>query len=261
MFKLALSAILMASSLVLLSGMQGSALAQQPVIALPPVESANPEIDGVWTSSNEWSMASEAIINYTDGSRLAIRGMHNSDFVFVMLEMPDDYIIDGHAGICFDLQSDGGTYLARDDYCFVMGTVLREYHGDGRTTLMQQVPMDQYVTAQRGLSDSKSPLYSAKSHMTYEFKIPHDYLGSDKDQYGFYVSFDTRGQTNNYTYYYSWPDFKTAEYLRVASPRSWGIASLSSETIVPEFPVPVIGALAAIVGVVAVMSRTKLMKL
>ena len=125
---------------------------------------------------------------------------------------------------------------------------------------MQQAPLDQFVVGQRGLSDSMSPLYSSKPHMTYEFRIPLDYLGSEKTEYGFYVSFDTRGQTNNYTYYYSWPDYKSAEYLRVASPRSWGIASLSSDASVPEFPLPLIGALAGIVGVVAVLSRTKLMK-
>ncbi len=198
--------------------------------------------------------------NYTDGSRLLVRGMHDSDFLYVMLEMPDDYIVDGHAGLCIDTLGDGGAYLRSDDYCFVMGSALREYHGDDHTTLMQQEPLDPFVAAQRGLSDSKSPLYSSKGHMTYEFRIPLEYIGSDKTEYGFYVSFDTRGQTNNYNFYYSWPDYKSAEYLRVASPRSWGIISLSPDANVPEFPIPLVGALSGIVGAVAVLTRMKFLK-
>jgi hypothetical protein len=257
----ALAAILVSFSLAILAGLPGFAAAQQPIVALPPVQDIDMEVDGMWTSASEWSEASETMINYTDGTRLAIRGMHDGDFVYVMLEMPDDYVVDGHGAICFDTQVDGGPYLGADDYCYVMGTSFKEYHGDGRTTLMQQWPLDQFVTAQRGLSDSKSPLYSAKSHMTYEFKIPRVNLGSDNVQFGFYVSYDTRGPETNYNYYYSWPDYKSAEYLRVASPRSWGIASLSADNEIPEFPLPAIGALAGIVGVVALLARTKFLKL
>lgn len=263
MSKLVARAIMLtAFSLVALSGVPGieSAQAQEkPAIPLPLLQGDAPNVDGVWTSANEWNMAGPTVINYTDTTRLAIRGMHDADFVYIMLEMPDDHVLDGHGGICFDTLTDGGPYMAKDDYCLVMGSTLREYHGDGRTTLMQQMPLDQYVTAQRGLTDSKSPLYSSEAHVSYEFRIPQDYLGS-KTEYGFYVSFDTRGQSNNYNYYYSWPDYKSAEYLRVESPRAWGTVTLS-ETVVPEFPVPVIGALAAVVGAIAVLTRTKLVKL
>lgn len=257
----AIAVTIAAFSIAMLSGLPGIASAQQPIIAMPPAEDIDVKIDGVWTGGSEWSKASETIVNYTDGTRLAIRAMHDADFLYVMLEMPDDTVVDGHGGICFDTLSDGGPYLGRDDYCYVMGTAFREYHGDGRTTLMQQAPLDQFVVAQRGLSDSNSPLYSSKGHMSYEFKIPRDSIGSENTQFGFYVSYDTRGQDNNYTYYYSWPDYKSAEYLRVASPRSWGVASLSEDAAVPEFPVPVIGALAGIVATVVVLTRTKLIKL
>jgi hypothetical protein len=256
---------LIALSIALMAGLPvlGAAAQQQPMVKIKLVDNVeDPKIDGVWTSKTEWSDAGETIINYTDGTRLAIRGMHDNDFVYVMLEMPDDNEVDGHAAICFDTQGDGGTYLAEDDYCYVMGTTFREYHGNGRTTLMQQVPLDAYVVAQRGLSDSRSPMYSSKSHMTYEFRLPLDYLGStDRTQFGFYVTYDTKGQSDNYTYYYSWPDYKSVDYLRTASPRSWGIAALSSDATTPEFPAPILGgALAGIVGtaVVVLMARTKL---
>jgi hypothetical protein len=257
----ALAATLVSFLIAMLAGSPVLANGQQPILALPAAEDLEIEVDGVWTSASEWSKASETVINYTDGTRLAIRGMHDADFIYVMLEMPDDYVTDGHGAICFDTEGDGGPYLGEDDYCYVMGTSLREYHGDGRNTLMNQAPLDQFVAAQRGLSDSKSPMYDAKSHVTYEFKVPRDNLGSDKTEYGFYVSYDTRGQTNNYNFYYSWPDYKSAEYLRVASPRSWGVASLSADASVPEFPVPMIGTLAGIIGLAVVLTRTKFLKL
>jgi hypothetical protein len=256
--------VLVALSLVILAGLQGFASAQsqdKPSITLPLLQGSEPDIDGIWTSGSEWATAGQTMVNYTDNTRLVIWGVHDSDFIYVMLEMPDDHVMDGHGGICFDTLSDGGPYMNRDDYCYVMGSTLREYRGDGRTTLMQQAPLDQFVTAQRGLSDSKSPVYASSPHVSYEFKIPLDDLGSDNTQFGFYVSFDTRGQTNNYNFYYSWPDYNTAEYLRVASPRSWGTVSLSPDIEVPEFPVTVIGAIAAVIGGIAVLSRTRLIKI
>jgi hypothetical protein len=96
--------------------------------------------------------------------------------------------------------------------------------------------------------------------VTYEFRVPKDYLVGDKTEYGFYVSFDTRGQTNNYNFYYSWPDYKTAEYLRVASPRSWGSITLSSDATVPEFPLAAIFTLGGVFGALAILSRSKLVK-
>lgn len=254
------SAMFIALVSTLLAVSPGAASAQQPVIAVPLVGNTNPVIDGKWTGAEEWSMASAMTVNYTDGTRMVIRGMHDEGLVYVMLEMPDDYVIDGHGAICFDRASDGGPYMTSDDYCFVMGSVLREYHGDGRTTLMQQVPMDPFVSAQRALSDSASPLHGSKDHVTYEFRIPKDYLGSERTEYGFYVSFDTRGQTNSYNYYYSWPDYKNAEYLRVASPRAWGIMSLSPDATVPEFPFTAVLALAGVFGAVAILSRSKLVR-
>lgn len=245
-------------SIAVLAGVSGAAHGQESSVVLPFVKGSSPVIDGVWTSSKEWADASVTMVNYTDGSRLAIRGMHDEDSVYLMLEMPDDNISDGHAAVCFDTQGDGGTYMEFDDHCFVLGTVLKEYNGDGRTTLMQQTALEPSVVAQRGLSDSKSPLYSAKSHLTYEFKVPHVYLGSQRSQYGFYITFDTRGQDNNYTFYYSWPDFKTAEYLRVVSPRSWATLSLSADANVPEFPIPVFGGLAAAAGIAIALARSRL---
>lgn len=250
-----------AFSLAILATFPVTASAQQQIIFLPLVENSKmPTIDGTWTSSTEWNQSRETVQNYTDGTNLVIRAMRDADFVYVLLEMPQDFMVDGHAAICFDTLSDGGAYMNPDDICYILGETLREYHGDGRTTLMQQAPKSPNVIAERGLSGSNSPYASNRDHMTYEFRLSADYVGSDQVSYGFYVSFDTIKEATNFTYFYSWPETGSPAYLRVASPRSWGTLT-TSESEVPEFPLPVIGALAGVIGIVAVVTRTRIFKL
>ena len=246
-----------------LSALPATAFGEQPSIFLPLSNEtdASTTIDGVWTAPDEWSNASETFANYTDGTQLVIRGKHDSSSLFLLLEMPQDYVLDGHAAVCFDTLNDGGPYMNPDDYCFVLGrNNLKEYHGDGRTTLMQESEPNFQVIASRGISNENSPHKSDKSHVTYEFKIPLEYLSDDRTDYGFYVTYDTRGQTTNYTYYYSWPDYKSASYLRVVPPRGWGQLEISSETVVPEFPLSVVGIIAGTIGIAAVLTRTRFLK-
>ena len=231
------------------------AVAQGPAIFIPRSETTAPTIDGVWTTSDEWSKASETLLNYTDGTRLIIRATHDADAMYMLLEMPDDYVVDGRAGICFDSLNDGGPYLKADDYCFVQADTVKEFHGDSKSTLMYAAALNSYVTAARGLSDHNSPYKSDKDHVTYEFKVPIEYLGSDAKEYGFYVVFETRGQTTNYTYYYSWPDLNSESAQRAASPRDWGQVVISSEVNVPEFPLPVVAAIFGVIGIVAILTR------
>ena len=231
--------------------------AQQPIISVPETGDADaPVLDGFWTTSDEWSRASETLQNFTDDTQLVIRGMHNEEFMYILLEMPQDYVVDGRAGICFDTLNDGGPYMKPDDFCFVLSQDLREYHGNDRTTLMHETGLHIYVDARRGLSDSNSPYGSEKDHVTYEFKVPMEYIGAvNQTQYGFYVVFDTRGQTTNYTYYYSWPNYETTSSLRVESPRAWGLLSTSSTAEVPEFPTPLVGIVAGLIGAIVIATR------
>jgi len=251
--------VVIASVMIVMAFVPVIAFGDTPPIYVPRSETGTPTIDGVWTTSQEWAKASETVLNYTDGTHLVIRATHDKDSLYVMLEMPDDYVVDGSAGICFDTKSDGGPYMNSDDYCFVLGNSLGEFHGDGRSNLMYGWPMDSGIFAGRGLSDAKSPYKSSKDHVTYEFEVPIDYLATHSD-YGFYALFETRGQTTNYTFNYSWPDFKSESSQRVISPRDWGQVVISPEVNVPEFPVVFMPALAALIGVVAILSRTKPVK-
>jgi hypothetical protein len=232
----------------------------EPSITLPIFKSDAPTIDGVWSSSQEWSIAGVTLLDYTDDTQLIIKGKHDMNSLYILLEMPQDYVLDGHGAICLDTLKDGGAYMKPDDYCFVLGEDLNAYVGDGSTTLMKaETPLSQYVEAARGLSGSNSP-YESKNHVTYEFKIPLKEFGALRTDYGFYVSYDTRGQTNNFTYDYSWPESKSGAYLHAASPRAWGQISLSPDANAPEFPMPVIGVIVGMIGIVTIFSRAKLFK-
>lgn len=233
--------------------------AQEQIISFPVTDDVDaPVMDGVWTTADEWSKASETYQNYTDDTQLVIRGIHDETFIHILLEMPRDYVVDGRAGICFDTLNDGGPYMKPDDVCFVLGQRLEEFHGDGRSTLMQEtgIPMD--VDGKRGLSGSNSPYQFGEQHVSYEFKIPIDYIsGTNQMLFGFYVVYETRGVTTNYTHYYSWPDYESSSSLRVAAPRGWGLVSISSSTEVPEvpeFPLPLAGLIAGLIGMIVVAS-------
>ena len=240
--------------------------AQQQMVSFPASDDMDvPVIDGSWTTTDEWSKTSETYQNYTDGTQLVIRGIHDGAFMHILLEMPHDYVLDGRAGVCFDTVNDGGPYLKPDDVCFVLGQRLEEFHGDGRSTLMQETGLRMDVEGERGLSGSNSPYESGKEHVTYEFKMPVDYITStNRTQFGFYVVYETRGETTNYTHYYSWPDYESSSSLRVAAPRGWGIVSITSSsnstTEVPEFPLPVVGLIAGLIGIIVVASRTTIFK-
>jgi hypothetical protein len=266
MIRAATGALVVLSFLMIfISAITLPALGDRPAITLPLVKDSEKliAIDGVWTSLNEWSRASLMIVNYTDGTQLVIRGQHDSSSLFMLLEMPEDHVLDGRGAVCFDTNNDAGPYMNPDDYCFLVGSNDRliEYNGDGRTTLMQQAALNPSVAGARGLSNESSSNKSAESHVTYEFKIPLKELG-DHNSYGFFVTYETRGQDSSYTYNYSWPDYNSAASLRVASPRDWGHVEISSQSVVPEFPLQTVGIIAATtLGIFALTTRTKIFKL
>jgi len=249
------SVLIIASAMIIMASTSAFAAGEDSPVFVPRADSGVPTIDGVWTSSDEWKKASETYVNYTDGSHLVIRAKHDGEKLYALLEMPDDYVVDGRAGICFDTLSNGGLYMKPDDYCFVLAAILKEYHGDSKSTLMYEAPLSLDVHAERGLSGQYSPYKSSKDHVTYEFVVPLKYLDNNEKEYGFYVVYETRGQTSSYTYYYSWPVHTTESSLRVASPSDWGQVIISSDVNVPEFPSPVIAVIAGVIGIVAVLSR------
>jgi hypothetical protein len=148
--------------------------------------------------------------------------------------------------------------METDDFCFTLGNLGRVYQGNGKTTvMMHEIPVSRDLQAAWDLTTSP---YSSGEHVSYEFKIPLREFGPVATEYGMYTAFDTRGQTDDFTYYYSWPEFKTDSYLDVPTPRLWNKISLSPDADAPDFQFSVIGGIAAIVGLVTLLTRTKLLK-
>jgi hypothetical protein len=239
-----------------------ASFAQEPTILASAIGDLDPPlVDGSWSTSNEWITASEVFQNYTDQTELIIRALHDETYLYILLEMPQDHVVDGRASICFDTLNDGGAYMKPDDVCFVLGQNLEEFHGNGRTNLMQETVLVTNVDARRGLSGADSPHHSDGKHVTYEFKVPIDYVGNfNQTQFGFYAVFDTREEATNYTDYYSWPDYETSSSLRVAPPRGWGILSISSMTEVPEFPLPILGIMAGVMTVIVLTKKVRVLR-
>jgi hypothetical protein len=237
--------------------------AQQPSISPTLIESSDaPILDGVWTEPDEWSNAVETFVNYTDGSRLVVRTLHDENSVFILLEMPDDHLVDGHALVCFDTLHDGGYNLEPDDYCFALGGNAREYRGDGYSKVGQQRDLVGGVVIERGLSGSNSPYYEVQNHVTYEYKIPLDYIGRSAE-YGFWVTFDSPGEVVDKAAKYYWPESARGSYFKVAPPREWGLLVVSTvapgttaDGTVPEFPASVMAGVAAI-GLAILFARKR----
>ena len=234
-----------------------AAFAQANSITVPISKGDLPKIDGAWNSPDEWKQASVTFVNFTDGTELVIKAKHDINSLYVLLEMSKDARMDGHGVVCLDTLNDGGYYMETDDFCFTLGNLVRVYQGNGKTTvMMHEIPVSHDLRAARDLTTSP---YSSDEHVSYEFKIPLREFGPVATEYGIYTAFDTRGQTDDFTYYYSWPEFKTDSYLDVPTPRSWNKISLSPDADVPEFPLFAIGEIGAIVGLVTVLTRTKLL--
>lgn len=249
--------LLFGSVMLIIAAAPPTSFAEENSIIIPKLEDNAPKVDGVWTSSNEWSQASVTFTNYTDGTQLITRAKHDLDSLYVLLEMPQDNREDGHGVVCLDTLNDGGPYMKTDDYCVTLGSSLRVYQGDGRTTVMEDQVAIFQVQAARGLAVSP---YSSEEHMSYEFKIPLKEFDAIATDYGLYINFDTQGRTDNFTYHYSWPNLESDSYLNAPPPRSWGQISLSPDVNVPEFSIPVIGVTAGMVGLMAILTRTMLFK-
>jgi len=258
------SFLLFGSVMLIMTSMPIS-FAQVDSIAAPLSDGNAPNIDGFWTNSSEWTQSGGMLVNYTDDTQLFIHTKHDANFLYILLEMPGDRLVDGHGVVCIDAENDGGLSMSTDDYCFTQGTSLRIYRGDNRTTTMRtEVAVFGSVQAARGLTTS---YHSTDEHVSYEFKIPLEEYGAIGNEFGMYVTFDTRGRTDSYTHLYSWPDVKTNSYLDAPPPKSWAKITLFPSTdvpepqvSVPEFPVSAISGIAAVASLVAILTQTSLLR-
>ncbi len=224
-------------------------------------DTGNIIFDGLWTFTDEWKRSSQDIIDFEDGSKLAIRTSHDYDNLYVLIDFISDTSIERLADrgiMCIDGNSDKGNIPKSDDYCFyvAMGSenpiTLQGGHLLGHKGHYKKIENHDNLIGIGGISD-KYDRYSKTPHATYEFKIPIEIFGRS-DSFGFYLgSFDAK--TGNI---YNWPkDSKNENYPFIPIPDDWGTL-VSPDKSIPEFSTSLILLFSLTIGII--LSKTFIMK-
>ena len=166
-------------------------------ITIPGGENAV-EIDGLWSTNEEWMDASEAKITNEELTAY-LKAKHDEAYLYVMIDFVSDQGLEASgdfAVICFDTKRDGGNVPLLDDYCFYRITRTGDFmdgiiQGNGvRWTVLQEAetwdPYDEKFDAAVAYSHKNDPYDSINNHVIYEFRIPMDSYGFNEEM-GFYV--------------------------------------------------------------------------
>lgn len=194
-FKLRLNRILQIVSAIfilsLLSTNLGFSLSANGQIHAP-YSSNIPELDGQWSTSTEWLDASETRIENQQNMTAILRIMHNSEYIFVLLDFITDFTRSTYdlAGICFDTLDDGGDTPKTDDYLFGIlagqaPTFVYTYQGTGMDDGWGLTSL-YGVWGRAGFSETNDPYEPGMSHRIYEWQVPCKVLGQ-ASFYGFYA--------------------------------------------------------------------------
>lgn len=208
--------------------------------------------DGKWTFYTEWKPSSLNELSYQDGTTLELRTAHQDNFIYIFID--DIKTVHWNANedraiICIG-KDNKNTTADLHDYCFVntlsSNQPITVQGGSplGATENFKRIPNPDGLVAVSSISD-QNDRYTAISHPSYEFKIPTDLVGRSAD-YGFYVGV-YHALTNKI---YSWPqNIDTTIPLDIPSPSKWGDL-ISPDASLPEFQLPMIPLLVAIISVI-----------
>ena len=210
-------------------------------ITLPYSENI-PNIDGQWSTSVEWTDASENIIQNGFGWTVYIRAKQNQTHIFVLLDfITDQSQGEDLVGVCFDTHDDGGDIPKTDDYLFTPGGVYDVIcQGTNMSYPNDWVWINKPPEALmlKGFSSNHDPYEGGQNHRVYEFQVPCRHLGEGAN-YGFYAYvYDDSTQT-----LLQWPG-NAGGVLRdsnpdffSSAPGNWGdIRSDPDHPFIPEFP-------------------------
>ena len=221
----------------------------------------NVVFDGKWTDRLEWKQSSWDKILTTNGDAVHIRSAHQSDFIYILLDVVADRSIDhisDRAIVCIDGNNDKTSKTGVDDYCFLASLDGKQgfvYQGGSSLALngyFKKITSADGFIGVGGKSDQYDK-YSQIPHASFEFKIPLNLFGRS-DVYGFYVLvYDASGNQ-----YYSWPEgiFLDSPF-DIPSPSNWGNL-VSPDKSIPEFELPI---LALVPAIFLVIYFTKMKKL
>jgi hypothetical protein len=218
--------------------------------------------NGKWSFYEEWKESSLYTLSYDDGTVMQLRTAHEGDFIYVLIDavsMTHYNQGSDRAIICFDGKNDKNIVADDDDYCF--GVALSNnspFVLQGGSPLAQT---DHFVNIANpgaigaaAISDENDH-YSSTPHSNYEFRIPIDLLGRS-DVYGFYLGV----YDSNKEKIYAFPENLTStSQFGIPSPSKWGEV-ISPDKSLPEFPLPIIALLGALVSVVFISRKTYFFK-
>jgi hypothetical protein len=174
-----------------------------PSIDVPHSSNA-PNLDGQWTTSTEWTDASENKLT-NQGSTAYIRTKQNSTYLFILVDFVSDLTGSAsdsistfdYCGLFFDVSNDGGQYPNSDDY-FLSHYYISTTGKSGLQTYVSQgtginktdenwrkIDTPQGFILERGFSSANDPYESSKNHRIYEASIPMSFFIDNIT--GFYV--------------------------------------------------------------------------
>lgn len=214
--------------------------------------------NGKWTFYEEWKESSLYTLSYDDGTVMQLRTAHEGNFIYVLIDavsMTHYNQGSDRAIICFDGKDDKDTIADDDDYCFgvALGNnspfVLRGGSPLKQTDNFANIPNPGAIGV-AAISDENDH-YSSIPHSSYEFRIPIDLLGRS-DVYGFYLGvYDSHKEK-----IYAFPEnFTSTSQFGIPIPSKWGEV-VSPDKSLPEFPIPTIGLLGALVIVTFFARKT-----
>ncbi len=210
--------------------------------------------NGKWTFYEEWKATSQYTLSYDDGTTIQLRTAHQGNFIYVLIDavsMTNYNKGSDRAIICFDGNNSKSRTADDNDYCFgvALGNnnpfVLRGGSSLEQTEHFTRIT-NPGVIGVANISDENDH-YSAIPHSNYEFRIPIDMLGRS-DVYGFYLGVYDSHIKKLYTF----PESLTStSQSGIPSPSQWG-EIVSPDKSLPEFPVPFIALLVAVVIVILI---------
>ncbi|MEM2759878.1 MAG: hypothetical protein QXU32_00045 [Nitrososphaerales archaeon] len=219
-----------------------------------------PIVDGIGSFETEWKQSSEYVKTYEDGTKLALRAVHDRDNVYLLLDTVTDSKINknGDFGtVCFDIMNNGGHMPQNDDYCFLVAQGSKTfvtYQGGsnfGINNFLNKIPNPEGIEAHAGISNEFNR-YSSIPHAIYEFKIPTEVI-TRSNTYGFYFAvYDADTRT-----VYSMSE-KFQRYPYVPSPDQWG-RLVSPDNSLPEFHA--IQLILILSSVLLIVSSTRIVKM
>ena len=169
-----------------------------------PYSANAPNLDGQWTSSTEWTDASEYKLS-NQGSTAYFRAKENSSYLFVLVDFVSDQTGSAsdsistfdYCGLFFDVSNDGGLYPKSDDY-FLSHYYISSTDKSGLITYVSQgtglnkednnwkkIDTPQGFSLDRGFSSINDPYENTKNHRIYEASIPMAFFNANIT--GFYV--------------------------------------------------------------------------